>query len=134
MWRRDIGRSPYSLSTGLLRLLLHGISSHVPALEFSIVTEAYKLAASPILFTEGQFKGKLKGIAFSATSPSDTRQWLTINCGQFLRFFKNLIPDGSAEAMVAALVRGDNIDFPGLYREEQFECGFTCVHNGTPVA
>jgi hypothetical protein len=96
--------------------------------------EAYKLSASPILFSEGPFEGKLKGVAFSATSPSDTKRWLTINCGQFFRFFKDLIPDGSAEAMVAALVRGDNIEFPGLHREEQFECGFTYVHNGTPVA
>jgi hypothetical protein len=97
------------------------------------VTEAYKLAASPILFTEGQFKGELKGVAFSATSPSDTRRWLTINCGQFPRSFHNLIPDGSADAMVAALVRGDNVEFPGLHHEEHFECGFTYVHNGTPV-
>jgi hypothetical protein len=97
------------------------------------MTEAYKLAASPILFTEGQFEGKLKGVAFSATSPSDTKQWLTINCGQLLRCFHNLIPDGSAEAMVAALVGGDNVEFPGLHQEEQFECGFTYVHNGTPV-
>ena len=97
------------------------------------MTEAYKIAASPILFSDGQFKGKLKGVAFSATSASDTKRWLTINCGQFPRAFSNLIPDGSADAIVAALIRGDNVEFPGLHQEEQFRCGFAYIHNGNPV-
>jgi hypothetical protein len=99
-----------------------------------IMKAAYKITASPILFSEGHYKGELRGVAFSATSDSDKRQWLTINCGQFPRSFRDLIPDGSAEAMVAALVRGDSVELPGLHQEEEFAGGFTYIHNGTPVA
>ena len=95
--------------------------------------EAYKLAASPILFSEGQFKGKLKGVAFTATSTRDTKRWRTVNCGQFPMCVNNLVPDGSADAMVAALVRGDDVEFPGQYQEEELKCGFTYIHEAMPV-
>lgn len=103
------------------------------ALESRIMPEEYKLAASPILFSEGQFKGKLRCVAFSATSTSEARLWLAVNCGQFRRSFTKLVPDELAGAMVAALVRGDSIEFPGLRQEEEFDCGFAYLHNGAPV-
>lgn len=95
--------------------------------------KTYTLLAAPILFTHGQFKGKLKGVTFSAISSEDTKQWLTINCGQFQRSFSKLIPASLAEQMVDALTRGDNVEFPGLYQEEQFVDGFVHIQNETPI-
>jgi hypothetical protein len=93
----------------------------------------YKLAATPSLFSEGQFKDELKAVTFTATSPRDTRHWLTINCGQFRRSFATLISADIASKLVAALVRGDRVEFPGEYPEEQFEGGFAYVHHGNSV-
>ena len=52
--------------------------------------ETYKLTATPFLVPEGEFEGELNGVTFAATSPADTKQWFTINCGQFGDSFSNL--------------------------------------------
>jgi hypothetical protein len=88
------------------------------------MAERYNLAATPFLFPEGEFKGHLKGVTFKATSKADTKQWFTINCGQFERAFRKLIPRGLAHEAIATLLRGDDIAFPGSYLKEQFEGGF----------
>jgi hypothetical protein len=86
--------------------------------------ETYNLAAIPFLFSDGEFKGHLKGVTFIATSTTDTKQWFTINCGQFETAFCKLIPSTLAKEIIAVLIRGDGIEFPGLYQKEQFDHGF----------
>jgi hypothetical protein len=95
--------------------------------------ETYRLLATPLLFPEGEFEGKLKSITFTAISPSNTKQWCTLNCGQFGGFFSKLVPSKLAGEMLASLKRGDNIDFPGVYQGSQFDGGFAYVHDGNPV-
>lgn len=88
------------------------------------MTEMYKLSATPSLITDGEFEGELKGIWFLATSPTDSKQWFAINCGQFAEAFSKLVSHRRAAEIVAALTQGDNIEFPGLYREQQLDGGF----------
>ena len=98
------------------------------------MTEAYKLAAKPFLFPEGEFQGNLKGVTFVVTSPSDTKQWFTINCGQFSGCFGKLmplLPRQLVKEIVAALINGDEVEFPSLYQEPQFDRGF--AYETSPV-
>jgi hypothetical protein len=97
------------------------------------VSETYKLAATPCLFPEGKFEGELRGITFTATSPSDTKHWFTVNCGQFKEIFSKLTSVQLAEEMIASLNHGDYVEFPGSYQAHQFDGGFAYVHNGIPV-
>jgi hypothetical protein len=96
--------------------------------------ETYKLTATPSLFPKGEFEGELKGVTFTATSPSNIRRWFTINCGQFEDSFSKLVPAKLVDEMIVTLIHGDNIDFPGRYQDDQFDGGFAYVHNGRPVA
>jgi len=82
------------------------------------------LSAKPSLITDGQFKGELRSVAFIARSLTKTMQWFVINCGQFEKAFSKLIPGRLATATVDALRRGESIEFPGLYQEDQFGSGF----------
>lgn len=84
----------------------------------------FKLSAKPSLIPDGQFKGELRSVAFLATSLTKTLHWFVINCGQFEKAFSKLIPRWLATEKVDALRRGECVEFPGLYREEQFDCGF----------
>jgi hypothetical protein len=95
------------------------------------MTETYKLAAKPFLLPEGPFKGKLKGVTFRVTSSTNTKQWFSINCGQFGDCFAKLTPHVPAKEIVAALSNGDDVEFPGIYQEEQFNRGF--VYELSPV-
>lgn len=98
------------------------------------MAETYKLAARPFIFPEGPFKGKLKGVIFIATSPTHTNQWFMINCGQFGDCFSKLIPlipHKLVKEIMAALIRGDDVEFPGLYLKEQFDRRFN--YEGSPV-
>jgi len=84
----------------------------------------YRIAAQPILDTEGNFAGQLKGITFTATSATDTREWYTPNRSQFVAAFSKLMPRTLATLIVASLMHGDEVELPGLFREEQFEGDF----------
>ena len=84
----------------------------------------YRISAVPVLHTEGNFKGKLKGVSFTAASPSDTKEWFANNCGQFELVFSKIMPRSLAHIIVAALMHGDDAELPGLYDEVQFERGF----------
>jgi hypothetical protein len=86
--------------------------------------ETYKISARPMLFSEGEHLGRLNGVSFTAASSTDTREWFAINCGQFEEAFTRLMPCTRARAIVAALLEGEEIELPGLYREEQFNRGF----------
>ena len=88
------------------------------------MAETYNLAATPFLFPEGEFKGRLKGVSFRATSATGTKNWFAINCGQFPRVFRKLIPSESADEIMIALMQGEGTEFPGLYQMEQFDHGF----------
>jgi hypothetical protein len=89
-----------------------------------IMAESYKISAAPTLYTQGEYKGKLKGVTFTATSANDSRQWFAKNCGQFERVFTKIMPADLAEATVTTLAHGDAIDLPGVYQDYQFEQGF----------
>jgi len=93
--------------------------------------ETYQLSAKPYRNTEGEFKGKLEGVMFIATSSSSTQQWFAINCGQLEKDFGALVSDDLATEIVAALTRGDEIDFPNRFRQEQLDRGFH--YEGSPV-
>jgi hypothetical protein len=95
--------------------------------------ETYTLTATPFLFPEGEFEGELNGVTFTATSPTNTKRWFTVNCGQFGNSFANLVPRELAEEITASLTRGDEVDFPGTYENQQLKGGFDYVHNGRHV-
>jgi hypothetical protein len=84
----------------------------------------YRISATPLLHTEGAFKGKLKGVSFIAASPNQTHEWFSNNCGQFELAFSRIMPASLARLIVASLMHGDDVEFPGLYVEEEFEQGF----------
>ena len=88
------------------------------------MAEIYKISAAPTLFPEGEYQGKLKSVTFTAVSANDTRQWFAKNCGQFELAFRKIMPNGLANVIAAALINGDDVELPGLYREHQFEQGF----------
>jgi hypothetical protein len=89
-----------------------------------MAAEMYRISATPVLHSQGDFKGKLKGVSFTAASPTDTKEWYGNNCGQFELAFSKIMPASQARAIVATLTRGDDVEFPGEYRERAFECGF----------
>jgi hypothetical protein len=91
----------------------------------------YQLSAKPYITAEGEFKGKLEGVMFIATSSIRTQQWFAINCGQLEKDFGALVSHEVATEIVAALDRGDNVDFPSPLRQEQFDRGFH--YKGSPV-
>ncbi len=84
----------------------------------------YRLTAVPTLFTEGQYKGKLKGVTFTATSHDDTRRWFTKNFGQFEAEFSKLLCSRMAKVLADALTRGSAVEFPDVFQEHQFASGF----------
>jgi hypothetical protein len=84
----------------------------------------YELLATPYLLNEGQYKGQLKGILFVAQSPTDRMQWFAVNCGQFETAFGQIISHSLAENIVATLLCGEEVAFPGRYCKEQFDGGF----------
>jgi len=96
-----------------------------------MMTDPYKLAATPFLIAEGEFRGELKGAKFVATSATDTKQWFAISCGHFEASFSKLVPPQLAREMIAALIHGDDVAFPGLYQEKQFDHGF--LYEASPV-
>jgi hypothetical protein len=91
----------------------------------------YQLSAKPYRTTEGEFKGQLEGVMFIATSSTKTQQWFAINWGQFVKSFCALVPFEAATEIVAALIRGDDVDFPSRLHQEQFDRGFH--YEGSPV-
>ncbi|SRR5258708_7970695 len=90
----------------------------------------YTLTATPSIFLEGQFIGKMKNVTFVARCSTDTQQWLTVNCGQFEKAFVKIMSPGDAKSLVAALIRGEDIEFPGLFMEQQFVSHFVYEHSG----
>jgi hypothetical protein len=84
----------------------------------------YKIAAQPKLFSEGPLKGMLEGVTFTASSRFDTQEWFADNRGQFVAAFSKLMPRSLATVIVAALLHGDTIELPGLFREHQIDSGF----------
>jgi hypothetical protein len=95
------------------------------------MADTYKISAAPLLFTAGEHKGRLNGVTFTATSATASREWFTINCGQFEDAFTKLMSRSRARTIVAALMEGDRMELPGLYSEDQFGRGF--VYEWSPV-
>ena len=90
------------------------------------MAELFRLSASPELFTEGEYKGKLKGVNFTATSADSTStvEWFTRNRGQFEKAFSKIMDSDIARLLHASLIQGDRVEFPGVYQEFQFARGF----------
>jgi hypothetical protein len=97
----------------------------------------FKISAIPVLHSQGAFKGKLKGVSFTAVSPTNTVEWFANNCGQFELEFSKLMPRGLAHIIVAALLHGDDVELPGWYDGANFEHGFlfqwTPMHFADPT-
>jgi hypothetical protein len=90
----------------------------------SIMPGTYRISAVPVLHTGGAFKGKLKGVSFTAASANNTVEWFSNNCGHFELAFSRIMPRSMAQAVVVALMRGDDVELPGLYAMEEFARGF----------
>jgi hypothetical protein len=88
------------------------------------MAEVYRITATPTLYTEGEYRGKLKSVIFNAVSQNDTRQWFAKNCGHFEDAFAKIMPAIPAHSLVETLMRGDEVEFPGIYLEYQFAQGF----------
>ena len=58
-------------------------------------------------------------------------EWFSNNCGQFELAFSRIMPRSLAHVIVASLMHGDDVEFPGFYDESQFESGF--IFEWTPV-
>jgi len=95
------------------------------------MAETYKISAVPVLFPEGEFAGKLKGVTFRAVSATESRHWFTRNCGQFETAVSRIMHPSMARVMVATLTHGNHVELPGEYQEAQFERGF--LLEWTPV-
>ena len=109
------------------------------AFESKAVTIAtYKLSAKPLLISEGEFKGELLRVTFTANCANGTLRWIALNCGQFDGAFTKMIPHEWAAEIVEALTGGKETEFPGLYRLEQFSGGFRSkwshVHSALPCS
>jgi hypothetical protein len=89
------------------------------------MTGTYKISAAPMFHADGEYVGKLKRVIFTAASETDSREWFANNCGQFEAVFTCIMSAAAARDIVAALMNGDEAEFPGLYREDQFERGFS---------
>jgi hypothetical protein len=88
------------------------------------MSEKYSITAKPVLYAEGEYQGKLKGITFVASHPSDTREWFTKNCGHFEHAFTRLLPPDQATSILHSLTHGQEVTFPGDYEVHQFADGF----------
>ncbi len=88
------------------------------------MAEIYKITAVPTLYNEGEHRGKLKGVTFTATAPNDMMQWFAKNCGQFEAVFSKIIAPSLAKLIAVSLIQGDEVEFPGRYSEAQFSGGF----------
>jgi hypothetical protein len=88
------------------------------------MAELYKISATPTLYTDGEYQGKLKRVTFTAVSANDTRQWPAKNCGHFEDAFTKIMPASIAGILVESLMHGDEVEFPGAYFEYQFAQGF----------
>jgi hypothetical protein len=97
-----------------------GISDEV----YIQMAATYRITATPSLYTQGEHQGKLKGVTFTASSPYDTREWFSKNCGQFQEAFAKILDSGMATVIASSLAQGDVVEFPGLYEEHQFARGF----------
>jgi hypothetical protein len=84
----------------------------------------YRISAKPLLHSEGEYKGKLKRVIFTAASPAGTREWFANNCGQFETALSRIMPASVARVTLAALMQGNDVELPGMYKEEEFERGF----------
>jgi len=91
----------------------------------------YRLSAKPYLTAEGEFKGHLEGVLFTATSSTRVRQWFAISCGQLEKDFRALVPQELAVEMMAALNQGADINFPDSFQQEQLDRSFH--YEGSPV-
>jgi len=89
------------------------------------MTGTYTITAAPMLHTQGEYAGKLKRVIFKAIAGTDKREWFSNNCGQFETVFTRIMPAGVAREIVAALTQGKEVEFPVLYREDEFERGFS---------
>lgn len=88
------------------------------------MAEKYTITATPSLYSEGEYAGKLKSVTFTAISQNDTRQWFAKNCGHFQAAFSRIMKHSRAQALVDSLTHGDEVEFPGSYLEYQFAQGF----------
>jgi hypothetical protein len=84
----------------------------------------FRITAIPSLYTQGEHQGKLRGVTFTASSPFDTREWFSKNCGQFQEAFARIVDPGMATIIASSLAHGDAAEFPGLFAEHQFDRGF----------
>ena len=80
----------------------------------------YRIAAKPEMKD-----GRLVAVEFTAESTNDHREWYTRNFGQFAVVFCRVMPRQVAQVMAGALERGDAVELPGRYSEEEFDREFS---------
>ncbi len=68
--------------------------------------------------------GRLAAVTFTAESQDERREWYTRNFGQFAVVFCRVMPREVAQVMAGALERGDAVEFPARYSEEDFDREF----------
>jgi hypothetical protein len=71
----------------------------------------FRISAAPLLFTDGEQQGQLKGIIFTARSSAGTRQWFTGNHGQFEAAFSQMMSPQVARERISALMQGREVQF-----------------------
>ena len=90
------------------------------------MAELFRLYAAPELFIDGEYKGKLKGVNFTATSADNTStvEWFARNRGQLEKAFSKIMHPDIARLMHLSLTQGHGVEFPGVYQEFEFARGF----------
>jgi hypothetical protein len=84
----------------------------------------YKLTAEPFLLTEGEFKGHLETVAFTATSGEQTHRWQSVNTGTYVDDFSKIVSPELSQDIVNRLLEGSTVEFPNHYELDQLRNEF----------
>jgi hypothetical protein len=84
----------------------------------------YKLTAEPFLLTEGEFKGHLETVSFTATSGEQTHRWQSVNTGTYVEDFSKIVSPELSQDIVNRLLEGRTVEFPNHYELDQLRNEF----------
>lgn len=77
--------------------------------------KTFKLVAVPFLLREGEFKGHLETVTFTAASEQETHKWPSVNVGTYENDFSKIVSPELAHHIVDRLRGGETVEFPNRY-------------------
>jgi hypothetical protein len=86
----------------------------------STVQNTYRIAVSPHLLREGEFKGHMEYVDFFADDgKGSTIEWWETNYGQLAESFRRLVEPAIADNLIAILRTNEQIHIPGEFTIDQ---------------